>query len=228
MIPDLSIVMPCLNEAQAVGACVARALTTLRSMNVRGEVIVADNGSTDGSIMAARAAGAIVVEEAQRGYGRACLAGLRAAHGEILILGDADLSYDFGEIPSLSAVLNDGYDLVLGSRFMGEILPSAMPFSRRFIGNPLLTVLFNTLFVMRLTDSHSGLRAMRRHTFNRLNLRADGMEFAVEMLIAARRAKLRITEVPIRYYPRYGESKLRPIPDAWRHVALMLRYRLGL
>lgn len=219
MIPDISVVMPCLNEAQAVGACVARTLATLRHMNLRGEVIVADNGSTDTSIMVAKAAGAIVVEEARRGYGRACLAGLRAARGKILVLGDADLSYDFGEIPSLSAVLDEGYDLVLGSRFMGEILPSAMPLARRWIGNPLLTVLFNTLFATHLTDSHSGLRAMRKSTFERLNLQSDGMEFAVEMLIAARKARLRIAEVPIRYYPRRGESKLRPIQmhgDTWR------------
>ncbi len=219
---DVSVIMPCLNEAEGVGACVAAAWEALHKADLRGEVIVVDNGSTDGSGRIAAAGGARVINEDRRGYGRACLAGLRAASGAILILGDADCSYDFGELPALLRPLHAGADLVLGSRFRGVIHPRAMPFHRRYVGNPALTLLVNALFGLRLTDAESGFRAMTRGAFAQLRLTAPGMEFAPEMVIAARRAGLRLCEVPISYFPRRGRSKLRPLVDGWRQIGLMM------
>lgn len=214
--------MPCLNEAEGVGACIAAAWAALHKAGLRGEVIVVDNGSTDGSGRIAAAGGARVIDERRRGYGRACLAGLRAGRGAILVLGDADCSYDFGELPALLGPLQQGADLVLGSRFQGGIQPGAMPFHRRYVGNPALTLLVNVLFGLRLTDAETGFRALTGAAFARLPLTAPGMEFAPEMVIAARRAGLRVAEVPIRYYPRRGRSKLRPLADGWRQIGLMV------
>lgn len=215
----VSVVMPCLNEADSVGQCVRQALMHAQ------EVVVVDNGSTDGSAQIAAEAGARVLHVAARGYGNACRAGLVAAHHETLVMGDADLSYDFAEIPALVAPLEAGCGLVLGSRFQGKIAPRAMPFYSYYVGNPLLTGLLNRLTGLRLTDAQTGLRALRRETLVRMPLYAEGMEFALEMILQARRTEVPICEVPIRYLRRAGISKLRPLADGWRSLALLWKAR---
>lgn len=219
---SISVVLPCLNEAGSVAGCVSRALEAISATGISGEVIVCDNGSTDGSAVLARNAGATVVYEPNRGYGSAYLRGFSAARGTYLVMADADATYDFWEIPNLVAKLAGGYDYVVGSRFAGEILPGAMPWMHRYIGNPLLTGVLNKLFGTKLTDAHSGLRAMTRDAYERLGLRCTGMELASEIAVRAAQAGLASIEVPITYHPRSGPSKLRPLRDGWRHLWFML------
>ncbi|WP_018501925.1 glycosyltransferase family 2 protein [Parafrankia discariae] len=220
---EVSVVMPCLNEAESVGVCVRKALAGLAAAGVAGEVVVVDNGSTDGSAAVAAAAGARVVAESRRGYGNAYLAGFAAAHGRFLVMGDSDDTYDFADLGALLAPLRAGRaDYVLGSRFAGEILPGAMPWLHRYVGNPLLTGILNRLFDVRSSDAHSGMRAFTRDAYRRMRLRCEGMELASELVIAARRAELRIEEVPITYHPRVGASKLHSLRDGWRHLRFML------
>lgn len=223
--PEISIVIPCLNEARSIGYVVRRAWEALGTMGVPGEVIVADNGSTDGSVEIACAEGARVIHVPFRGYGSALRGGIEAARGRYIVIGDADGSYDFGETPKLIARLQEGCDLVIGSRFLGTILPGAMRWTSR-IGNPLVTGLLNRLFNLRMTDSQSGMRAFTREAYDRLHLQSTGMEFASEMLIQAARAGLRIAEVPITFHPdqRGRPPHLHPIRDGWRHLKLMLTY----
>jgi glycosyltransferase involved in cell wall biosynthesis len=222
---EISVVIPCLNEERSIGTVVRRARRTLEAMGVVGEVIVADNGSTDRSVEIARAEGARVVHVPFRGYGSALQGGIQAAKGRYIVIGDADGSYDFGEMPALIAPLREGYDLVIGSRFLGTILPGAMRWTSR-IGNPIVTALLNGLFGLRVTDSQSGMRAFTREAYRRLRLHATGMEFASEMLIQAARAGLRIAEVPITFHPdqRGRPPHLHPLRDGWRHLKLMLIY----
>ncbi len=220
--------MPCLNEAASVARCVERASSAIRCTGLSGEVIVCDNGSTDGSDELARNAGARVVYEPVRGYGSAYLRGFAAADGAFIVMGDADESYDFAEIPHLLAKLRDGYDYVVGSRFTGKILPGAMPWTHRYIGNPLLTGMLNSLFGTKLSDAHSGLRAMRKDALHRLALRCTGMELASEIAIRAAQVGLRTIEVPIAYHPRAGSSKLRPLRDGVRHLSYMASMLPGL
>ena len=220
--------MPCLNEAASVAQCVERASAAIRRAGLSGEVIVCDNGSTDGSDELARNAGARVVYESVRGYGSAYLRGFATAEGAFIVMGDADDSYDFGEIPNLLAKLRDGYDYVVGSRFTGKILPGAMPWTHRYIGNPLLTGMLNSLFGTRLSDAHSGLRAMTKDALRQLSLRCTGMELASEIAIRAAQVGLRTIEVPIAYHPRVGSSKLRPLRDGWRHLGFMASMLPGL
>lgn len=220
--PDISVVMPCLNEERSVGLCVQKALEGIRRTNLTGEVIVCDNGSTDDSVAVATAAGARVVHESERGYGNAYQQGFRAARGRYLIMGDSDLTYDFSELHRLVANLREGHDYVLGSRFAGRIMPGAMPWSHRYIGNPALTGILNRFFKLRTSDAHSGMRGFTREAYERMGCRTKGMEFASEIVINAARAGLRVTEVPITYHPRLGESKLRSIKDGWRHLRFML------
>ena len=222
-LPLVSVVMPCLNERDSVGQCVRAAYAGLAAAGLPGEVIVADNGSTDGSPRIAAEAGAWVVREPRRGYGNAYLAGFAAARGRYLVMGDSDRSYDFGEIPRLLAPLNaGGADYVLGSRFAGEILPGAMPWTHRRIGNPVLTRLLNVLFGLRTTDAHSGLRAFSRSAYERMAPRHGGMELASELVVAAAASGLRVQEVPITYHPRSGSSKLNALRDAARHVRFLV------
>ena len=221
---EVSVVMPCLNERDTIGRCVERAMATLREQAIAGEVIVADNGSTDGSIAIAEGLGARVVYETERGYGAAYMAGISAARGRYILIGDSDDTYDFRDLPRLIEPLRQGYDLVLGSRFRGKILPGAMPWANRYIGNPVLTGLLNGLFKLRISDAHSGMRAFTRQAYARMQLRTTGMEFASEMVIKASLSRLKITEVPITYYPRGGTSKLQPIGDGWRHIRFMLLF----
>jgi hypothetical protein len=224
----VSVVLPCLNEAPSVGRCVAQALDAIRATGLTGEVVVCDNGSTDGSAEIARRAGARVVHESARGYGSAYLRGFAAARGTYLVMGDADASYDFGEIPNLISMLEAGYDYVVGSRFAGKILPGAMPWTHRYVGNPMLTGVLNRLFGTRFSDAHSGLRAMRRTAYERLTLRSTGMELASEISVRAAQTGLRSAEIPITYHPRAGSSKLRPLQDGWRHLRFLVSMVPGL
>lgn len=221
---EVSVVMPCLNEAKTIGLCIARAQAALQAAGLAGEIIVADNGSTDGSAALAQQAGARVVHQAERGYGAAYMKGIAAAAGRYVVIGDSDNTYDFGSLPELITPLRAGYDLVLGSRFKGAILPGAMPWANRYIGNPILTGLLNRLFKLKVSDAHTGLRAFTREAYARMEVQTTGMEFASEMVIKASMAGLKVTEIPITYYPRQGSSKLNPFGDAWRHVRFMLLF----
>jgi glycosyltransferase involved in cell wall biosynthesis len=217
--------MPCLNEAGAVGQCVQTALQTLKNMNVPGEVLVVDNGSTDGSPEIAAQAGARVIHERRRGYGSAYLRGFQEARGTYLVMGDSDGSYEFTDIPRFVEPLSrNDCDMVMGTRLKGDILPGAMPWSHRWIGNPILSGMLRLLFHTHLSDSHCGMRAFTREAYRKLPMRATGMEFASELVVNALRAQLRILEIPITYRPRTGESKLLGLRDAWRHVRFMLLY----
>jgi len=220
----ISVVLPCLDEEQAVGAVVDEARDAIEELGGSGEVIVVDNGSTDRSADVAAEHGALVVHEPRRGYGRAYLTGLAHAHGDYVVMGDADGTYPLRELGRFVDSLDEGNDLVLGSRFNGEIHTGAMPWSHRWIGNPILTGMLNRMFGVRVSDAHCGMRAVRRSALQELDLHSQGMEFASEMVFKAFRRKLNVGEVPIDYFPRTGESKLSRFSDAWRHVRFMLLY----
>ena len=216
----VSVVIPCLNEAANIERCVAWALT-LTENGIAGEVVVADNDSDDDSAELARAAGARVVHERRRGYGHAYMAGFGAARGRHIVMADADLTYDFGEIPRFLAELETGADLVMGDRMDG-IQPGAMPWLHRYVGNPLLSGTLNLFFRTGVRDAHCGMRAFRRERLVELDLRTTGMEFASEMVIRAAKAKLDIRQLPIDYHPRGGTSKLSSFRDGWRHLRFLL------
>src|SRR5215218_6063976 len=216
--PLVSVVIPCLNEAENIVECVVKA----RERNaIPGEVVVADNDSDDGSRELAEAAGARVVHEPRRGYGSAYLAGFGAARGEFIVMGDADLTYDFDEIPRFLAELQDGADMVIGDR-MQNIHPGAMPWLHQYVGNPLLSGFLNLLFRTGISDAHCGMRALRTSKLPQLDLRTTGMEFASEMVIRAAKEDLDIRQFPIEYHPRGGESKLSSFRDGWRHLRFLL------
>ncbi len=219
---DVSVVIPCLNEAESIGQCVTAAQHVLDEHSLHGEVVVVDNGSEDGSGTLARLAGARVVDEPRRGYGSAYLAGFASARGDYIVMIDADLTYDFEEIPHFVRELDDGAELVMGNR-MEALQPGAMPMLSR-IGNPLLSGFLNLLFRTPVRDAHCGMRALRRDVLPLLGLQATGMELASEMVIRAARGGLEIRELPIALHPREGESKLSPFRDGWRHLRLMLVY----
>jgi hypothetical protein len=217
----VSVVIPCLNEATSIERCVGRARQALEGQGWDGEVIVADNGSEDGSAELASGAGALVVHEPRRGYGSAYLAGFAAATGEYVVMADADLTYDFDDIPRFVEALDAGADLVMGDRMKG-IQPGAMPWLHRYVGNPVLTGILNLFFRTGVRDAHCGMRAVRREVLPRLDLRTTGMEFASEMVIRAGKAQLAISEIPIHYHPREGDSKLASFRDGWRHLRFLL------
>jgi glycosyltransferase involved in cell wall biosynthesis len=218
---QVSVVIPCLNEAGSIEACVHAARKALRDGNYHGEVVVVDNGSTDSSGELAAAAGARVISEPRRGYGQAYLAGLAAAKGEYIVMLDADLTYDIRELPRFIDALEDGGDLVLGNRLQ-QLSPGAMPWLHRYVGNPLLTGMLNRLFGTEVDDAHCGMRAIRREALPRLELRSTGMEFASEMVLRAAKEGLDIRQFPIEYLPRQGESKLATWRDGWRHLRFLL------
>ncbi len=217
----VSVVIPCLNEAENIEHCVTLAREAMALAGIPGEVIVADNDSEDGSAELAARAGATVVHEPLRGYGSAYLAGFGAARGEYIVMADADLTYDFAEIPRFLAELEAGADMVIGDR-MQNIHPGAMPWHHRYIGNPLLSSFLNLLFHTGVSDAHCGMRAVRRDRLDVLDLRATGMEFASEMVVRAAKAKLDIRQFPIEYHPRGGESKLSSFRDGWRHLRFLI------
>ena len=219
--PLVSVVIPCLNEAQNIETCVNAAREALERMQVHGEVVVADNDSDDDSARLAERAGARVIVERRRGYGSAYLAGFAASRGRYIVMADADLTYDFDEIPRFVAALEEGAEMVIGDR-MKNIHPGAMPWLHRYVGNPILTGLLNLFFRTGVNDAHCGMRALRRDVLPRLDLRTTGMEFASEMVIRASKEKLRIAEFPIEYHPRGGESKLSSFRDGWRHLRFLL------
>jgi glycosyltransferase involved in cell wall biosynthesis len=220
-VPLVSVVIPCLNEAENIEACVRAAREALDQMHVVGEVVVADNDSDDESALLAERAGARVIVEPRRGYGSAYLAGLADSRGRYIVMADADLTYDFDEIPRFVAALEEGAEMVIGDR-MKNIHPGAMPWLHRYIGNPILTGLLNLFFRTGVNDAHCGMRALRRDVLARLDLRTTGMEFASEMVIRATKERLRIAEFPIEYHPRGGESKLSSFRDGWRHLRYLL------
>jgi glycosyltransferase involved in cell wall biosynthesis len=217
----VSVVIPCLNEAENIERCVARARQVLDEAGIPGEVVVADNASDDDSAVLAADAGARVVTEPRRGYGSAYLAGFAAARGRYIVMADADLTYDFGEIPRFVEHLEAGGELVMGDR-MDNIHPGAMPWLHRYVGNPVLTGVLNLFFRTGVKDAHCGMRAVRRDVLPRLDLRSTGMEFASEMVIRAAKENLDIREFPIEYHPRGGESKLSSFRDGWRHLRFLL------
>jgi glycosyltransferase involved in cell wall biosynthesis len=219
--PLISVVIPCLNEADNIEVCVTAALEAIMRMGVPGEVVVADNDSDDESAAIAERAGARVVVERRRGYGSAYLAGFAASRGRYIVMADADLTYDFSEIPRFVAALQEGAEMVIGDR-MDNIQPGAMPWLHRYVGNPVLTGLLNLFFRTGIKDAHCGMRAVRRDVLPRLDLRTTGMEFASEMVIRAAKEKLKIAEFPIEYHPRGGESKLSSFRDGWRHLRFLL------
>jgi glycosyltransferase involved in cell wall biosynthesis len=217
----VSVVIPCLNEAESIERCVTSALRVLDEADISGEVIVADNNSEDGSPLIAAEAGAIVVHEPERGYGSAYMAGFSVARGRYIVMADADLTYDFQEIPRFVAELDKGADMVIGDR-MKNIHPGAMPWLHRYVGNPLLSGFLNLLFRTGIDDAHCGMRALRRDRLRQLDLRTTGMEFASEMVIRAAKEKLVLAQFPIEYHPRGGESKLSSFRDGWRHLRFLL------
>ena len=217
----MSVVIPCLNEEASIERCVSEALRALGGQGWDGEVIVADNGSDDHSAELAKQAGALVVHEPRRGYGSAYRAGFAAAQGDYIVMADADLTYDFSDIPRFVSKLDEGADLVMGDRMSG-IQPGAMPWLHRYVGNPVLTGILNLFFRTGVRDAHCGMRAIRRSALPALDLRTTGMEFASEMVIRAGKERLAIEEIPIHYHPREGESKLSSFRDGWRHLRFLL------
>ncbi len=223
---ELTVLMPCLNEAETLGTCISKAKVSIKSLGLKGEVLIADNGSTDGSQDIARGLGARVVNVERKGYGNAIMRGIATAHGKYVIMGDSDDSYDFSTLGPFVEKLREGYDLVMGNRFLGGIQPGAMPPLHRYMGNPVLTTIGRLFFKSSSGDFHCGLRGFKRKTILDLDLRTTGMEFASEMVVKASLHDLRITEVPTTLQPdgRTRPPHLRSWSDGWRHLRFLLWY----
>lgn len=222
--PEVSVVIPCLNEVQSIATCVDKALEAFRHAGISGEVVVADNGSTDGSIEAGVEHGARVIRANVKGYGSALRCGISEAHGAFIILGDADGSHDFSEIPRFVEKWRAGHDFVIGNRFLGEIKEGAMSWHHRHLGTPVLSSILNLFFGAGVSDINCGMRGLTRELAIRLDLRTNGMEFASESLIKAARAGARIAEVPITMWPdqRDRPPHLRTFRDGWRHLRFIM------
>ncbi|MGA2858275.1 MAG: glycosyltransferase family 2 protein [Candidatus Sulfotelmatobacter sp.] len=223
---EISVVLPCLNERETVGLCVSKALAALAAAGLNGEVIVADNGSTDGFIEIAKSAGARVVRVEERGYGNALKGGIQAARGAYVLMADSDDSYEFGHLPRFVEQLRNGSELVMGNRFRGGIEKGAMPFLHRYLGNPVLTALGRLFFHSPCRDFHCGLRAFRKDSYERMNIRSTGMEFASEMVVKASLLRMKVSEVPTTLSPdgRSHPPHLRTWHDGWRHLRFLLMY----
>jgi glycosyltransferase involved in cell wall biosynthesis len=222
----ISAVIPCLNEEETLATCIQKAFDSFAQLGLKGEVVVADNGSTDRSVEIAKHLGARVVHERRRGYGSALLRGICESSGEIIVMADADDSYDWSAIAPFVQKLGEGYDLVMGNRFTGGIHPGAMPKLHRYLGNPVLSLVARIAFRTNIGDFHCGMRAFTREAFERMQLRTTGMEFATEMVANAAHQRLRIAEIPIVLYPdkRSRPPHLRSFRDGWRHLRFILTY----
>jgi glycosyltransferase involved in cell wall biosynthesis len=223
---ELSIVLPCLDEAETLGTCIGKATAVLRNHGIRGEVIVADNGSSDESAQIAVDHGARLVNVKTRGYGAAVQGGIEAARGQYVLIADADDSYEFGHVPRFLTELRNGAELVLGNRFRGGIEPGAMPLLHRYLGNPILSGLCRLLFHAPVGDVHCGMRAFSQAAHAQLGLRTTGMEFASEMIVKAALRRQRMVEVPttLKKDGRSRTPHLRTWPDGWRHLRLLLMH----
>ena len=221
--PQISVMLPCLNEVATVGSCVRQALEGIQRSGLSGEVLVVDNGSTDGSAQAAEEAGARVVPEAHRGYGSAYLRGFVEARGQYIVMADADGTYDLANLAVLVDRLREGYDLVMGNR-LADPATGAMPWLHRRVGTPAISWLLRRAYGVRVRDSQSGFRGVTRRALERMDLRSSGMELASEMIVKAASHRLRVAEVPTSYRARVGESKLRTFRDGWRHLRLLLLF----
>lgn len=223
---EISVVMPCLNEAETLAICIEKTNTFFKANNIEGEVIIADNGSTDGSQDIAKKAGARVVEIVQKGYGNALKGGFEHASGKFIIMGDADNSYDFGDLSLFVEKLRNGHDLVMGNRFKGGIQKNAMPWLHRYLGNPVLSFLGRLFFKSSIGDFHCGLRGFTADAYRQMNLTTTGMEFASEMIVKAHLLNLKITEVPTILYQdgRSRKPHLKTWSDGWRHLRFLLLY----
>jgi len=223
---EVSVVMPCLNEAETLETCIRKAQRALREANLAGEIVIADNGSSDGSVEMAERLGARVVRVEARGYGNALMGGIAAASGKYIVMGDADDSYDFGHVPQFVEQLRKGADVVMGNRFQGGIEPGAMPFLHKYVGNPVLSGIGKLLFKSPIGDFHCGLRGFSKSAFARMGLRTTGMEFASEMVVKAALLGLSVAEVPTRLSPdgRSRPPHLRTWRDGWRHLRFLLLY----
>jgi glycosyltransferase involved in cell wall biosynthesis len=222
--PQVSVVLPCLNEEKTIGICIQKIKEVFAREGISGEIIVSDNGSVDRSPEIAESLGAKVVVEPQKGYGAAYLRGLKEARGNYIVIADSDNTYDFSEIPQWLEPLKEGCDFVIGSRFKGKIQKGAMSWTHRYIGNPILSGMTRLFFRTRLSDIHCGMRAFTQGAYRKMGLRATGMEFATEMVVSSLQSGLVTGEVAVNYYPREGKSKLMPLADAWRHIRFMLLY----
>lgn len=220
---EISIILPCRNEEAAIGHCLKQIKEVIKKHRLAAEIIVSDS-SSDNSPDIAREYGARLIKHDKEGYGAAYLEAFPFARGEYIFMVDADGTYDFKEIPEFIAYLKKNYDLVLGNRTGGKILPGAMPWHHQYLGNPVLSSFFRLFFKTKIHDPQTGMRAIKKESLKKLNLRARGMEFASEMLVKALKNKLKIKEIPIHYYPRIGESKLKSFQDGWRHLRFMLLY----
>ena len=220
--PQISIVLPCLDEEEAIGFCLEQIISVVNKYNLKAEIIVVDNGSTDNSCKIVVEKQARLIYEKQAGYGAACLKGFQAAKGKFIFLADCDASYDFNEIPRFVEELRKGADFVIGNRFRGKIEKGGMPWPRQWIGNPMLSGIFQLFFKAEIHDVHCGMKALTQEALKMLPLKTRGMEFASEMAILAGKNKLKIRELPINYHKRKGQSKLRALADGWRHLRCML------
>lgn len=218
----VTVVLPCLNEEEGVGPTVQEALRGLALAGVDGEVLVVDNGSTDRSVELAERAGARVIRETRRGYGAAHMAGIRAAHGNVIVMADADGTYDLEGVGRLLRPLEQGYEMVVGSRLLGKVHKDAMPPLHRYVGTPVITRILRLTTGVAVSDSQSGYRAFWRDEVLALGLRGPGMEYASEMLLRAKKAGWGILDVPSDYHPRLGESKLNTFSDGWRHLKMLM------
>ena len=223
---EVSIVMPCLNEEETIGICIQKAQRSLKQLGIIGEIVIADNGSTDRSVEIAKSFGARIVYQPLKGYGNTLQKGIEEANGKYIIMGDADDSYDFSKIDGFIHKLREGYDVVMGSRFRGEIKKGAMPFLHRLFGNPFLTGLLNLFFKAGISDAQCGLRAFTKEAYNRMQPKTSGMEFASEFVVKAAKERLKITEIPITLYKdgRSHPPHLRTFSDGWRYLRFLLMY----
>lgn len=222
--PEISIILPCLNEEKALGSCIDKIREVIHKNKLDAEIIVSDNGSTDRSCEIASEKRITLVHERERGYGAAYLRGFDTARGQYIFMADADGTYDFEEIPKFINELKAGYEFVIGNRFQGKMEKGAMPWAHKYIGNPVLAAILRIFFRTRIHDTHCGMRALTKEAVTRLKLKTTGMEFASEMIVEALKKGLKIRELPINYHARRGDSKLQPAADGWRHLRFMLLY----